>query len=205
MKPEDFGYVVKDGYCLFQKGPLSQWYGAFKGQESPIEVKESNFINFINEVSESGADIVKDDNPPKFLNFNCCEQFMMASKAILFKDRETFDAIMGEKHPEKQKDLGRKVKNYDQALWDKCKYDIVLGGNLIKFHQNEKLKEFLLTFPTNTIFAEAAPWDKVWGIGLGPDNPDSLDKSKWQGENLLGKVISEIRVDFSLEKCGYIV
>lgn len=25
--PEEYGYVVKNGFCLFQKGPLSQWYG----------------------------------------------------------------------------------------------------------------------------------------------------------------------------------
>ena len=68
-----------------------------------------------------------------------------------------------------------------------------MSGNWYKFNQNPELKEYLLSFPVQTIFAEAAPWDKIWGIGLPPEDPDALDIYKWQGLNLLGLAISDVR------------
>lgn len=163
--PEEYGYVVKDGFCLFQKGPLSQWWGGFSGQESSFR---------------SGI-----DSPI----YNCAEQFMMAAKAVIMGDNETADKIIAEKNPAKHKDLGRQIKNFDSELWNKHKFMIVFFGNYFKFSQNGPLREFLLSFPKETIFAEAAPWDKIWGIGLGPDDPRALDIMQWQGENLLGEAI----------------
>lgn len=174
MKPSDFGYVIANNICLFQKGPLSQWYGAYSGQESRFFVAECLGVEF-------------------GVEFNCCEQWMMAAKARLFHDDETYKKILATKDPKIQKALGREVKNYNQATWDEWKDRIVFKGNQFKFEQNYRLKQFLLLFNRNTIFAEAAPWDKVWGIGLGPQDPDALDINKWKGENRLGEVIRKVR------------
>ena len=171
--PEEYGIVFKNNICLFQKSPLSQWYGAFPGQEGA-------FYPII------------DGQSTGFL-CNCAEQWMMLAKAAIFDDKETFDLISAAQHPKDQKDLGRRIKNFDAATWDAQKYKAVLQGNIWKFQQNFHLQQFLLQFPADTVFAEAAPWDTVWGIGLGPDDADALDSTKWRGENLLGKVISEVR------------
>ena len=40
---------------------------------------------------------------------------------------------------------------------------------------------------------ETNPRDVRWGIGLSADNDRVLDESQWQGENLLGKVLMEVR------------
>lgn len=45
----------------------------------------------------------------------------------------------------------------------------------------------------NRKFAEASSYDKIWGIGLHEDDKDVLDESKWRGQNLLGKILTEIR------------
>ena len=50
-----------------------------------------------------------------------------------------------------------------------------------------------MSFNPFIIFAEAAPWDKVWGIGLGPYDPDSSDIHTWNGENLLGRALMKVR------------
>jgi ribA/ribD-fused uncharacterized protein len=133
------------------------------------------------------------------IKFNCCEQWMMACKAGLFDDVETFKKIMVETSPSKQKDLGREVKNYNNDIWNEYKYEIVTRGNEYKFDSNPELKEFLCSFNPFTIFAEAAPWDKIWGIGLGPDDPKALDINTWEGENLLGKVITRLRQAYDYE------
>lgn len=199
MKPEDYDYVIANNICLFQKGPLSQWWGGFKGQNGGIVVDSiyDMYFLFLPIGVCDGFDNLQSikhlETIDRRLNFNCCEQWMMACKAILFNDVDMFGKIMAEKSPSKQKDLGRQISNYKQEIWDEFKYDIVLRGNTHKFEQNQELNEFLKSFNPFIIFAEAAPWDKVWGIGLGPDDPKALDIHTWEGENLLGKVISNIR------------
>jgi ribA/ribD-fused uncharacterized protein len=124
---------------------------------------------------------------------------MMASKAAIMNDKETLDKIFKTKSAQKQKELGRKIRNYDEALWNEHKEDVVYYGNLWKFTQNPHLKEFILGFPRGTIFAEAAPWDKIWGIGLGPEDPDALDISAWKGQNLLGYALMAVHEELLKE------
>jgi ribA/ribD-fused uncharacterized protein len=170
MKITDFGYVIKNNVLAFQKGPLSQWWGAYKGQESPFQ--------------ESGWQI-----------YNCCEQYMMSKKAWLFKDYETLLKMEKEKKPAVQKELGRQVKNFNSKAWDEAKFNIVVKGNELKFSQNPELKEFLLsTYPY--ILVEAAPWDKVWGCGTGPEDERTFDVNRWQGQNLLGSALMKVRASF---------
>ena len=47
----------------------------------------------------------------------------------LFGDKETLEKILEATVQGKIKALGREVKNFDQAEWDKCKHTIVLTGN----------------------------------------------------------------------------
>ena len=40
---------------------------------------------------------------------------------------------------------------------------------------------------------ETNPRDKRWAIGLSADDDRVLDESQWQGENLLGKILMQVR------------
>lgn len=124
--------------------------------------------------------------------FNCAEQYMMYKKAELFEDKEAMHAILAEKSPKKQKDLGRKVRNFKKDVWDNQCEAIVFKGNYSKFSQNPKLLEALLA-TSGTTLVEASPVDKIWGIGLAEDDPRALNRDAWLGKNLLGKVLTEIR------------
>ena len=101
-------------------------------------------------------------------------------------------AIMKIKNPKEMKALGKKVKNFDQEVWDKVKYSIVLTGNYYKFSQNENLRDFLI-LTKNRILVEASPLDTIWGIGLGKDNEKVYNPNRWRGNNLLGFALMEIR------------
>ncbi|MFS1019800.1 MULTISPECIES: NADAR family protein [Enterococcus] len=126
--------------------------------------------------------------------FSTTEQWMMFQKAVLFKDNHTASLILREPDPKKIKALGRKVKNFDEKTWDKYKYAIVLKGNYLKFTQNRKLLQVLLSYEGKT-FVEASPYDKVWGIGLRATDKRALTETTWQGENLLGKALTKIAND----------
>lgn len=192
MKPEDYNYVVKNNICLFQKGPLSQWWGGFKGQTGGFKDVISNAFPQ-GYLSKEFYEYLYEIYPNSFVEFNCCEQYMMANKAAIFDDLETFKKIMSTKSPQQQKDLGREVKKFHPPLWDGLKFAVVYRGNLLKFTQSPELKAFLKSFNPHTIFAEASYFDSIWGIGLSSDEVDALDISKWRGQNLLGKAITMVR------------
>lgn len=98
----------------------------------------------------------------KGIKYNCAEQYMMAKKAELFKDNSSYKKIMEEKSPKEQQKLGRKIKNFNQDIWEANCTTIVYQGNLFKFEQNKELREILLK-TKGTILVEASPYDKVWG------------------------------------------
>ncbi len=66
------------------------------------------------------------------------------------------------------------------------------AGNLAKFGQHADLREFLLT-TGDRVLVEASPFDRIWGIGMGPNNPAALRPSAWRGQNLLGFALMEVR------------
>ena len=61
-----------------------------------------------------------------------------------------------------------------------------------KFGQNARLKNYLLS-TENKILIEASPYDQIWGIGLGKESPDATQPEKWNGQNLLGFALMEVR------------
>ncbi|MGM9802730.1 MAG: NADAR family protein [Muribaculaceae bacterium] len=124
--------------------------------------------------------------------FHTTEQYMMAEKARLFGDEATFSEIMSASTPSEYKQLGRKVSGFVAELWDAKKYDIVVKGNKAKFSQNHAMKEFLLS-TGDAILAEASPFDKIWGIGLDKEHAETGGMELWQGENLLGCALMEVR------------
>jgi len=127
------------------------------------------------------------------LKYNCAEQYMMAQKALLFKDEEAYKKIMIASHPKEQKSLGRTIKNFNISIWQEQAKEIVYQGNYAKFIQHKHLKEILLK--TEGTLVEASPYDRIWGIGLSETDPRALDRKTWLGSNWLGEVLTQVRDD----------
>jgi len=129
----------------------------------------------------------------------CAEQYMMAEKTRLFlKDKDNIvilAKILGSTDPRIIKSLGRKVKNFNNDIWNKRKYEIVKEGNFFKFSQNENLKKILLNTGDMELI-EAAQNDAIWGIGFLAKEALQIGREKW-GENLLGKALMDVRQKIS--------
>ena len=83
------------------------------------------------------------------VEYNCAEQFMMASKARLFGDDTALSAILASDDPREQKRLGRHVRHFDHDFWQQECENSALRGNLAKLSQNEKMCLALVhTVPT---------------------------------------------------------
>lgn len=126
------------------------------------------------------------------VTYNCAEQYMMAQKALLFGDTEMYKKIMESNSPKFHQDCGREVKGFVQSVWDENARKIVFKGNLARFTQNEDQKKHLLSTGTTTL-VETSPIDRVWGIGLGKDDPRARSRSTWRGKNWLGQVLTMVR------------
>ncbi|KAJ5938027.1 DUF1768-domain-containing protein [Penicillium verhagenii] len=133
-------------------------------------------------------------------NYANAEQYMMHRKALLFAPTHqiTNQIYEGWKvHPRSLRNLGRQIPNFDDNLWRKERYAIVLEGSYLKFSQNEDLKQILLATGEREL-VEASPRDRIWGIGFGKDAAD-MQREEW-GLNLLGKALMDVRARLRKEK-----
>lgn len=122
--------------------------------------------------------------------FNSVEQAMMYKKAMLFEDYTIAKKLKSETFPPRCKKLGRRVSNFKESIWDDAKYNIVYKCVFNKFKQNKKLQRQLLNTADYDIVE--ASYDNVWGVGISMNDTTIKDKSNW-GENLLGKILMEVR------------
>ena len=131
------------------------------------------------------------------ITFLTNEHFFMWSKCKKFEpnNKKLQQDILNTTHPKDAKQFGRKVKNFDEAIWDSVKFDIMKKGLTEKFSQLEYKAKLLDT--NNKILVEASPYDKIWGIGYSEKDAWNLSKDAWnkvlQERNLLGKALMEVR------------
>jgi len=141
------------------------------------------------------ARFVVEDEDGKELEFFNTEQYFMYQKAKVFGDEDIAMRILLEgKDPRQAKSLGRKVRNYDDKVWSKVRYQIMVYANMHKYLQNKDLRDMILNKEFDgKHFCEASCYDTIWGVGMTEDNPLILDEKNWKGQNLLGKALDEVR------------
>ena len=133
------------------------------------------------------SDLIVDD-----VSFSSMEQYMMYEKAVTFEDFKTAEKILETKNVALIKQYGRQVANYNDIIWNGIRQIVVYKGLFAKFSQDETLRENLRK--TGSAFlAECAVMDRVWGIGLSMKDPNRFDMNKWNGQNLLGFAIMQVR------------
>ncbi|UFQ18365.1 MULTISPECIES: NADAR family protein [Streptomyces] len=113
------------------------------------------------------------------------EHWMMAAKARLFDDAGAERAVLAARTPAEAKNAGRLVRGFDEAIWARERFGVVVTGSVHKFASDPALRDFLLG-TGERVLVEASPLDRVWGVGLAADDPRIQDPEKWRGANLLG-------------------
>ncbi len=127
------------------------------------------------------------------ITFHSAEMFMMYCKAISFGDFEIAKKIIVPTNkPHDCKMLGRAVSGFQEDIWVKTRKIFVRAGNIAKFSQNPDLLVKLLS-TRGTTLVECSPVDKIWGIGRDIKDRRCLDRNAWNGLNLLGECLTEVR------------
>lgn len=125
------------------------------------------------------------------------EHWMMVGKARLFGDEEALERMLLAKSPAQAKKIGREVRHFDADAWSAASFEIVVQGSVHKFAQNPELLDFLQR-AGRKVLVEAAPRDRIWGIGLGQNNELAQNPARWRGENKLGFALMEARERLSV-------
>ena len=125
--------------------------------------------------------------------FPTVEHYMMYGKAMLFGAEEYAEEIRLTASPAAVKKMGRSKKiPFDQKVWEANRARIVYEGNQSKFEQHPGLRDKLLA-TGDAILVEGASYDKVWGVGVGVKA--AQDPKNWNGLNLLGRILMQLRSD----------
>lgn len=164
---------VSDNYVAFWDGVFSNFY--------PCKIK---------------VDTDWDGKSIDEVTFSSSEQYFMWLKATWFNDQEIANKILHAKGPKEAKELGRQVKGFDDEEWSNNVREYAMwNAVLLKFRQNEKLKEILLSDEfKGKRFVEGSPFDGIWGVKLRWDDPKIADPQNWNGLNLLGKTLDKVRL-----------
>ena len=89
---------------------------------------------------------------------------------------------------------GVTLRPYDEDLWAQVRGPLMRVALREKFLQNPALREQLLS-TGNALLVEAAPRDGVWGAHMGLSDPNLADPATWDGKNLLGQTLMDVRSD----------
>lgn len=141
------------------------------------------------------------DTPYEFggEHYCCSEQQYMRYKAMYFGDLETAQQIMRAKNPKRIKQFGRRVKNYNDKRWAEVREGFMYQSVKAKFTNNTHARKMLLRQPEGHTFAEASPYDTIWGIGWHEDDFHAHDTKLWRGQNLLGKCLTRVYNELKYE------
>ncbi|OIJ63320.1 NADAR family protein [Streptomyces mangrovisoli] len=126
------------------------------------------------------------------VTYRTAEHWMMAGKARLFDDGPALEQVLAADHPSLAKKAGRLVRSFDEEIWRRERFAIVVEGSVHKFSAHPELRDFLLG-TGERVLVEASPVDRVWGIGLAATDEGAADPERWRGPNLLGFALMEAR------------
>lgn len=121
-----------------------------------------------------------DDHYVSCLHYMICKKAeMFGSNPELIETRSINDLIMS----------GRTIRNYDDYVWKEHRMEIMKEGYRFMFADNPELKDKFISMEIDhdvLIKKSSNPYDIVWGF----------DKKKKRGENLLGKLLTELYHEF---------
>ncbi|MEU7336719.1 NADAR family protein [Streptomyces sp. NPDC007074] len=126
------------------------------------------------------------------VSYATAEHWMMAAKARIFGDAAAELRALEAPNPALAKKAGRLVRGFDDPVWERERFAVVVEGSVHKFAAHPALRAFLLG-TGERVLVEASPMDRVWGIGLAADDERASDPRRWPGTNLLGFALMAAR------------
>lgn len=133
----------------------------------------------------------------RYVNFQFenAEQYLTFMKAHICGDEAAEEEVMKVEEPRRIRRMRRRMDQENetaQLLWPQIRREVARWGVRQKFLQNKDLHDLLLE--TNySLLAEASDANEVWAIGMPMDEYRKYKPGNWPGQNLMGKVLMDVR------------
>lgn len=125
------------------------------------------------------------------LTFESAEQCFQYHKCIEKKNETLANKILQSRDGYEARFIGKGIET--DMKWNQTKgVELMERVMKFKFAKEPMISELRRT--NNLILAEAS-YDKVWGIGIPLRSPEAKNMDNWTGQNLLGKILTQIRND----------
>ena len=134
--------------------------------------------------------------------YNSSKQAIMAEMAKFFNDEENLERIMIYESPDEIEYSYLDIPgepDINEGKWDNKMKELILDINLQKFRQFPELGQKLLE-TRNATLGYYQPDDTILGIGISLEDSSAKDRTKWTGQNILGKSLEQIRNIIKEEK-----
>ena len=125
------------------------------------------------------------------LTFKTSEHYIHYTKAMYFSDTHTVRATLECETLQENKQLTRRIPNYDHQRLIQNGLELVKPGIKVKFDQNLLLMRTLQA--TKPKFLAEATTNSIWGTGVLLINSKALDKSEWKYCGWMRDILMTIR------------
>jgi ribA/ribD-fused uncharacterized protein len=191
---KEYNFVSAEQFMMFSKAKL------FKDEKVSSLIMSINNISIVKDFIDgklTEEDLLSSKSPDSYLNDEVLKSMVYSKRLMKVK---TMADLWGDVQGE-IKSLGKDVSKNDgipwnEELWNSKREPIIYSGSKLKYSQNEHQKIKLLN-TKGTIMVEASPYDKLSTDYLFVQNIN--DPSKWKGLNLLGKALTNLRYEFTLD------
>lgn len=126
------------------------------------------------------------------MGFTSAEQYIMYRKCKVFGDDASARRILETDDTAKQQDIAHYAKGYNDLVWNGIRQVAAMRAIYAKFSQNEELRQALLD-TQDSYLVECAKSDKIWACGISLYDNRRFDIDNWQGKNILGFALMEVR------------
>lgn len=122
------------------------------------------------------------------------EQYIMYHKCLLLGDGASAERVLQTDDVAEQKWLGRHAAGFaaGRHVWAGARQMVGLRGLKAKFTQNGELGKLLLD-TGDACLVECSESDKVWACGVSLYDERRFDAACWDGDNILGFALMEVR------------
>ena len=125
--------------------------------------------------------------------FTSTEQFIQLTKARRFSGNEWLQSQIKSTHdPIKIKNLGHRVRNFNEQTWKSEAVKLLYPGIEAKFQQCAVPREFLIK-TGDRLIVEASQSDTLFGVGQAVTSESILNPDTFQGLNIQGSMLMTVR------------
>ncbi len=125
--------------------------------------------------------------------FQSLLQFTLYQKANLFFDLQSASSILSEADNSQLQLLNANIRCFDEAVWKHFRSEVVYQGCKQRFLQNQHLITQLEKTRGQTLAYSSE--DPVWGTGLPNLASNNVPRVYWEGKNLLGQILTQVRIE----------